>query len=311
MQCFFLIDDDRTDFRRRQRTDDKLCRIWRPKDNVDALAGQLIGHRGDPHATHTDAGADWVDALIVGFHRDLGAHAGVTGSRLDLQQAVIDFGNFQREQLDDELRRRSRENQLRPAGSTINTQQIGLDAIADTQVLAWNHLVTRQQGFDLAGFDDRVATLHALDGTDHQMFLARQEIIENLFALGVADFLQDHLLGSLRADTTEIDRLQRLFQEVTDLDLGILHLRFGQGELFLLVKKVRIGNDLPAAEGFEIAGFAVDHHANIRVVVDALLGSRRQRHFQRAEDDVSGDVLFTCQDIYQQQDFAAHLLITS
>ena len=39
------------------------------------------------------------------------------------------------------------------------------------------------------------------------MFLAIEEVVENLLALGVANLLQDHLLGSLRADPAEVDRL--------------------------------------------------------------------------------------------------------
>ena len=45
--------------------------------------------------------------------------------------------------------------------------------------------------------DDDVALVEALDGADEDLLAARQEVVEQLLALGVADLLQDHLLGGL------------------------------------------------------------------------------------------------------------------
>ena len=53
------------------------------------------------------------------------------------------------------------------------------------------------------------------------MFLALKEIVEDLVALGIADFLQDHLLGRLRANPSKIDRLKRFLKVVAYFDLGI------------------------------------------------------------------------------------------
>ena len=55
-----------------------------------------------------------------------------------------------------------------------------------------------------------VAALDALDGAGEQVVLALEEVVQDLLALGVADLLQDHLLGRLRADAAELDRLERL-----------------------------------------------------------------------------------------------------
>src|SRR5258706_9579750 len=70
-----LVDQDRAHLGRRQRADHEGRRVGRPEHDVDALAGQLLGHGLHARAAHADARADRVDAPVVGVHRDLGAHA--------------------------------------------------------------------------------------------------------------------------------------------------------------------------------------------------------------------------------------------
>ena len=50
------------------------------------------------------------------------------------------------------------------------------------------------------------------------MLAAIEEISQDLLALGIADLLQDDLLGRLGADTTKVNRLQRFLEEVARLD---------------------------------------------------------------------------------------------
>ena len=203
----FFVDRDLADFGRRQRVDHELRRILRPQNDVDALAAQFRGHRLHARTAHADAGADRIDARIVRLHRDLGARTRVARSRLDFEQSVLEFRHFEFEQLDQELRRDARQNDLRPAAGAIDFPQIGAHAIAGTQVFLRDHLVARQQRLDAARLDDRVAALHALDDAGDQVLFARQKIAQDLLALGIADFLQDDLLRGLRADAAEFDRL--------------------------------------------------------------------------------------------------------
>ena len=49
--------------------------------------------------------------------------------------------------------------------------------------------------------------------------LRDQEIVQDLLALGVADLLQDDLLGGLCADAAELDWLERLFDVLVELDV--------------------------------------------------------------------------------------------
>ena len=46
---------------------------------------------------------------------------------------------------------------------------------------------------------------------------ALEEVVQDLLALGVADLLQDHLLRRLRADAAELDGLERLLDDVAEL----------------------------------------------------------------------------------------------
>ena len=51
--------------------------------------------------------------LVVGMHRDLARTPGIARRRFDLEQAFLDFRNFEFEQFHDELRRGARQDQLR------------------------------------------------------------------------------------------------------------------------------------------------------------------------------------------------------
>ena len=128
-------------------------------------------------------------------------------------------------------------------------------AVADAQVFLRDHLVARQHRFERPGFDDRVAAFHALDDAGDQMFFARQKIVQDLLALGVADLLQDDLLGGLRADAAEFDALERLFDVIRRPCVSGL-LSSASCSLYLPRRHFEflVGHDLPAAERSEIAG---------------------------------------------------------
>jgi hypothetical protein len=72
--------------------------IFREQDDVDALARELVGHRGDARAAHADARALRVEARVVGLDRDLRADAGIARRGLDLDQAFLDLGDLELEQ---------------------------------------------------------------------------------------------------------------------------------------------------------------------------------------------------------------------
>ena len=165
---------------------------------------------------------DRVDARVVRLDRDLGAQARVARGGLDLEQALLDLGHLELEELHEEFRRDARQDELRAARGAVDLGDVGAHAVAHAQVFLGDQLVARQQRLDAARFDDQVAALGALHRAGHERFAALEEVVQDLLALGVADLLQDHLLGGLRADAPERLGLERLLDHVAQRGLGIL-----------------------------------------------------------------------------------------
>src|SRR2546422_485932 len=295
----FLVDDDRGHLGGREGADHELRRIGRPQHDVYALAGELLRHGLHARAAHADAGADRIDALVVGEDRDLRPYAGVARRGLDLEQAFLDLRHLELEQLHDELRRGARQDQLRAARLAVDLHHPGAHPVADPEVLLRDHVLARQQRLEPAGLDDGAAALHALHRAGDQLVATRQEVVQDLLALGVADALQDHLLRSLRADAAELDRLERLLDEVLQLDIRFALLRFRQRDLRRRRLERVVGHHLPAPERLVGSGVAVDVHAHVDILGILFLGRRGERHFEGAEDDVARHVLLPCQHVHQ------------
>ena len=68
----------------------------------DLLAAQLVHDLADTHAPRADARADRIDVPVVRRDRELGAVPGFAGDRLDLDDAVDQFGNLELEEAADE-----------------------------------------------------------------------------------------------------------------------------------------------------------------------------------------------------------------
>ena len=105
-----------------------------------------------------------------------------------------------------------------PLRGAVDLLHVRAHAVADAQHLLGDQLVARDHAFDAARLDDHVAALDALDRAGEQVVLALEEVVQDLLALGVADLLQDHLLRRLRADAAELDRLERLLDDVAQLE---------------------------------------------------------------------------------------------
>src|SRR5690606_38903807 len=254
--------------------------------------------------------ADRVDAPVVRVHGDLRAHTRVPRRGLDLEQPLLDLGDLVGEQVADEVGRRARQVQLRAASFAVDLRDVRAHAVADAQVLLRDHLVARQPRLDLARLDDRALAIHALDRARQHGFAAREEVVDDLLALGVADLLQDDLLGRLRADATQVDRLELFLDVVADLDVADLLLRLGQDHLDVVVLELAVGDDLPAPERLRLAGHAVDRDADVDFLLEALLHGGGQRALERSEHDVARDVLLARERIDQQQNFPAHLRLS-
>ena len=84
---------------------------------------------------------------------------------------------------------------------------------------------------------------------------------ELALALGLAHFLHDDVLRGLRGDAAEIDRRQRIGDEIADLRLGIEFLRRVERDLRRFVLD-RVG-DLAEAHQLDLAVLAVDLGADV------------------------------------------------
>src|SRR5690348_8842959 len=164
-----FVDDDRLHFGRRHRVDHELRGRVVPQHDVDPLAVQFIGYRLHARTAHADAGADRIGTLVVGFHGDLGAVAGVTRTGADLDDALADFRHFQLEQLHHEFRRGARHEQLRATRLGTHLKQVAAHAVAHAHRFARDRLVARDEGFGVAAeVEVAVAALDTLGDTVDQ-----------------------------------------------------------------------------------------------------------------------------------------------
>ena len=158
-------------------------------------------------------------------HGDLGAAAGIAGDGFDLDDAVVDFRHFLREQFRHELRMGARQENLRAARFLAHVVDIGAHAVALAETLARHQFVAAQHRLGAAEIDDDIAVFDALDDAVDDFADAILEFLVLALALGVAHLLDDDLLGGLRGDAAEIDRRQRIDDEIADLGLGLEPLR--------------------------------------------------------------------------------------
>jgi hypothetical protein len=194
-----------------------------------------------------------------------------------------------------------------PRACGVDAGDKGPHPVAGAQVFLRDHLAALQAAFHPAALDDDVALVQPLDGADEDLVAARQEVIEQGLALGVADLLQDHLLGGHGADAPDRHRGHRLLDVVTHLDLGDAVQRIRQHLFGIGVLQAGfVRHHQPAAEGFIVAGVAVDRHADVDLAAMQLLGGLRQRGLDRAEHHIPVHALLARDGVHQHQHFAVH-----
>ena len=109
-----------------------------------------------------------------------------------------------------------RQEDLRAAVLAADRQDQRADAVADADHFARDLLVAADDALGAAEVDDDVAELDALDDAGDDLAGAVLELLILALALGVADLLEDDLLGGLGGDAAEFDRRQRIDDEVAD-----------------------------------------------------------------------------------------------
>ena len=123
---------------------------------------------------------------------------------LELDDVVDDLGDLELEEPLHEARVGARHHDLRALGGLADLHDVGLQAAAVVVVLVLHLLGLRQQRFDLTEVEERVAGVGLLDDAGDDVALASRVLLVLHLALGFADALEDHLLGRLRGDATEV-----------------------------------------------------------------------------------------------------------
>src|SRR3546814_366903 len=296
-----FVGDDTADRCGLQRIDDESRGIFRPGNDVDLLALHFLDDCLNATALHADAGADRIDAAVMADNADLRAAARVTGSGLDFDDSVVDFGHFLREQLLHEFRMRAGEENLRPAIFAANIQDDRTDAIADAHYFARDLLIAADNTLGAAQIDDDMTELDALHDAGDDLSDAVLEFLILPLTLGVADLLENDLLGGLRIDAPQIDRRQRINDEVADLCTRLQLLRgLGIDLLEIILNHFDHFNDTPQAQ---VAAVRIQLCTD--VIFGAITGTGRalDRIFHRFDNDGLVDHLFRRDAIRDSEQF--------
>ena len=108
-------------------------------------------------------------------------------------------------------------------------------------------------------------------------------------ALGVADLLENHLLGGLGGDAAELDRRQRVDDEVADRGALLQLLRARRVDLLEMI--FGLLDHFEHAPQAQVAGLAVELGANVVLGAVAGAGGALDRVLHRLDDDALVDQL--------------------
>ena len=242
-------------------------------------------------AARPDAGADGVDPVGVRDDRDLAAEAGLASDVLDLDQAVGDLGDLELEETPHQVVGAPREDHLRALGRVLHLDDDRLDASTVLVALGVDLLALGQQRFDAAQVDEGVALVALLHDAGDDVADAIDVLVVHEVALGLADALQDDLLGRLGGDAAEV-----VGRHFVALDLGLVDRRQVDADLVALFVAHLEGLDVDVLgkdelEDADIAGLGVDLDLGCLDGVGGLAVGGVQRVFERAQERLGADAL--------------------
>ena len=166
---------------------------------------------------------------------------------------------------------RAGQEDLWPAGFLAHVVDVGAHAVAVAEGLARDGLVAAQQGLGPAEVHHQVAVLGALDDAVDDLTHPVLVLVVLLLALHLAHPLHDHLLGGLRGDAAEVDRRQRVDDELAEADAGLDLLGDAERDLGVLALHRLLLDHLGPALQLHLAVAAVDEGADVLLV--AVLGA--------------------------------------
>src|SRR5262249_61959777 len=117
-----------------------------------------------------------------------------------------------------------RENERRALGIAVDVEEDRADPLPLAVSLGSGLLVARHDRLGPPEVHDHVAPLEALDRSAHQLADLGEELVVDVVAFRLADLLVEDLLGRLRGDPPQADRLPVLDDLVAELDVPSLRL---------------------------------------------------------------------------------------
>ncbi len=266
-----LAEDHFVHFGRLQGVGDQQLHVLVPTNDIDPFAGQLVDDILDSVAPNTNARAHAINPLIRAIDSDLGAIAGFPGTRLDLDHPVRDFGDFLFEEPLDQAGTSAAQDDLHPRALLAHVAHGGPNPLVVVVGLAGNLFASGEDRLGVAEGNDRHSAVVSLDHPGHQLFHLVQVFQVQRVSLGLADFLDHHLLGGLGTDSLRhLGGVQR-HTVMRSQDRAILAVNLD----------------------FDFLVFAV-----------VFLGGRDQRRFDPLEDDFLVDVFVPVDRVNDPQHFA-------
>ena len=172
-------------------------------DDVDLFAAQFANDRLHAHALHADAGADAIHVAVAAGYGDLGALAGFARAAFDHHGVVVNLGNFLLEQAHHQFRRGARNDHARVLAGLLHALDHAADAVAHAEAFQRDCSFLRIRASVLPRSTTRSGPSRRLTTQRHQLADAAGEFRKDVFALGFAHLLQNHLLGGLRRDPAQ------------------------------------------------------------------------------------------------------------
>ena len=233
-------------------------------------------------------------------------------------------GHLELEQALDQLRAAAGDDDRRAFGRVGDVGDHGLDPHPVVVALVVDLLGLGQQRLDpLAQLDQRVALVGLLDDPGDQLADPVLVLVVHHLPLGLADPLQDHLLGGLGGDPAEVfggdvagRDLVLVGGDHLRVELGVLGLahfaRLGV-DLGLLLQLGRLGQQLllqlrrqDQFEDAEVAGLVVEVDARVFGGAGSLLVGREEGVLEGVHQLVGGDSLLLLERFDCVDDLFAH-----
>ncbi len=176
----------------------------------------------------------------------------------------------------------------RPACAFVDVHDVDANVVAAAQMLSGDLLIAREERFVLVvqhhgdGAGGVVGAAHL--GVD-DLADAMREVLEHGIAFGLADALQDDLLGGLRRNAAKVSGLGRHAHHIAQFGIGDKAFRFFERDFGALVE--HLFHYFALGENAHFAGHAINFRRDIgdRAVV-AFVG-RDQRRFNCLKDDLA------------------------